>query len=126
MFSTTFRPQKMNSFDLFMFSANIRQSPQKKGQPHSTWAPLLIILCLLHLRFVQRRVDAALFDERLVVSSFNDFAFLQHQDFISRQDRRKTMRNDQARAFGQDRRYRFLDGMLRDGVQGRSRFIEND
>ena len=100
MFSTTFRPQKMNSFDLFMFSANIRQSPQKKGQPHSTWAPLLIILCLLHLRIVQHRVDAALFDERLVVASFNDFAFLQHQDFISRQDRRKTMRNNQARALG--------------------------
>ena len=61
-----------------------------------------------------------------MIPSFNDFAFLQHQDFISRQDRRKTVRNDQARALGKDRLYRFLDGMLGDGVQRGSGFVEDD
>ncbi len=61
-----------------------------------------------------------------MVPSFNDFALLQHQDFISRQDRRQAMGDDQACALGEDRLDRFLDGVLGDGVQGGSRLIEDD
>src|SRR6478735_3581146 len=75
---------------------------------------------------VQTRVHSLLSEQSFVSAALHEAAVIQNQDEIGIADSAKTMRNHKCSPAFEQKRQRFLESRLGDGVDGTGGFIENN